>query len=239
MMHKRTFVLAALAATAGVLQPAGAQTPAAAADSPSVHLLLKYESRSTGTDGVERQSRHADRMFRAGPRVWVERELPKAVRDEQGHGHKPQASPHAGHAHDAARGAPLLVTRDDSANVAVQLILHTERKVIDVDRAHHGNVGYGGSWEASYWLIDPRALDRMEQVGPAAKGVQRYRSRTEDRTTEVDWDVQGRYVRRIEHRDAHGLSMQRMTAVAQTLPAAMPWEAVAAYPRGDYSDLLD
>ena len=123
--------------------------------------------------------------------------------------------------------------------MTVRLVLRGERKLIDVDRAHHGNVGYGGSWEATYWLIDPRALEQMERIGAQTRGVQRYRATNGERTTEVDWDVKGRYVRRLETRDPHGLSTQRMTAKAQPLPSAMPWESVADYAQGDYSDLLD
>lgn len=238
-MRKRTLLLAALAATAGVLQPAGAQTPAGPAGSPSIHLLLQYESRSIGHDGVQRDSKHWDRMFRENNWVWVERELPAAMRKNREHGQKRTAGPHAGHAHDEAQGAPLLVQRDAEGTVSVQVVLREQRRVIDVDGAHHGNVGYSGSWEAAYWLIDPQALKRMQVLPSPAKGLQRYQFQQSGRTTVVDWDVAGQYARRIEHRDAHGLSSQTMVATAEKLPPAMPWKAVADYARGDYSDLLD
>lgn len=239
-MHKRTLLVAALATATGVLQHAWAQGPGeGSGPAPSLHLLLQYESRSIGQDGVQRDSKHTDRMFRGSNRVWIERQLPQALVADRGHGHKRTAGPHAGHAHDEAQGAPMLVSRDAKGNVDVNIVLREQHRVIDVESAHRGNVGYGGSWEAAYWLIDPKALQRMDALNSPNKGVQRYRVKTAERTTEVDWDVAGQYARRIEHRDAHGLSFQKMTATAQTLPPVMPWTEVANYPRGDYSDLLD
>lgn len=239
-MHRRTLMAAAMFAAVGALQPAWAEGPGnGMVRAPKLQLLLQYESRSIGMDGVQRDSRHADRMFRDNDKVWIERELPRAVQDERSHRHKRSVGPHAGHAHDEAQGAPLLLSRSLDGVVSVQIVLRDEQRVIEVDAAHHGNVGYGGSWEAAYWLIDPNALQRMTTLRPPSAGVQSYELRQGDRTTVVDWDVAGQYARRIEHRDAHGLSMQRMTAEPQAMPSVMPWEAVKAYSRGDYSDLLD
>ncbi|MFT3719811.1 hypothetical protein [Pseudorhodoferax sp.] len=246
-MFKRRHWLAAAAAAGTLLavQPAAlahAQAPAAtaAADAgPTVHLLLQYESHSIGQDGVQRDSRHTDRMVRDGDRVWIERVLPQVLRDEAAHGHKPTPGPHAGHAHDEAQNAPLLLQRQADGQTLVQIVLREQRRVIEVEKGHHGNVGYGGSWAAAYWLIDPQALQRMEKLGPPRNGVQRYRLQQGERRTEVDWDLAGRYVRTLVQQDMHGLSSQRLTVKAQPLPARMPWDELQGYARGDYSDLLD
>lgn len=239
-MRRRTLMAASMAVASGVLQRSWAEGPGeGSARAPSLHLLLQYESRSLGHDGVQRDSKHTDRMFRDDHQVWIERELPTAVRQERIHGHPRSTGPHAGHAQDEAQGAPLWIGREPDGAVKVRTVLREQKRVIEVDRAHHGNVGYGGSWEAAYRLIDPQALKRMEPMTSTARGVQRYRLQHGERTTVVDWDVAGRYARRIEHRDAHGLSFQTMVASPQKSPAAMPWQAVAGYPRGDYSDLLD
>ncbi|WP_200379221.1 hypothetical protein, partial [Rubrivivax gelatinosus] len=204
---------------------------------PGLSLRLTHTSLSIGSDGVTRQTRYQDRMVRRANVVWLERELPPALAEHEAHAGPEHTGPHAGHAHDEARGAPLLLRRVGD-EVQVQSVLRERRRVIDVEPAHQGNVGYGGSWAAAYWLIDPAALARMERLGRSG-GVEHYRLRNGERTTLVDWDVRGQYARRIEQHDAHGLSRQLLTAEIIPTPAPLPWDALAGYGRGDYSDLLD
>jgi hypothetical protein len=234
--------LAAVAAPAAA-QPAGpaqaAQATLAADTTPPVTLRMSYESRSVGHDGVTRDSRHSDLMVRATNVVWIERELPKALRESEDHGHAHEPGPHAGHAHEDAQGAPLLIQRDAKGGVVVKMVLRPQRRVIEVDPAHYGNAGYGGSWSAAYWLIDPEALPHMEKVGPVKSGVQQYRLRKGEKLTRVDWNVKGRYASLIEQTDAHGLSSHRMTATVVPTPKTLPWNQLEGWGRGDYSDLLD
>lgn len=233
----------ALVLSLALVPLAGAQppiaVPATGQDAPTLQLRLRYETRTIGHDGVQRQSTHTDRMVRGDNVVWIERELPAALRESAAHGHAHAPKPHAGHAHDEAQGAPLLVRNDAQGMVHVQSVLHKQRRVIDVDLAHHANVGFGGSWAGAYWLIDPLALQRMEKLGVALNGVQRYRLKGHERTTLVEWDVARQYARSIEQRDAHGLSYQKMTATSVALPVQAPWQQLQGYSRGDYSDLLD
>ncbi|WON76418.1 hypothetical protein [Serratia sp. UGAL515B_01] len=206
---------------------------------PSVNLRLDYENRAIGHDGITRDSRYTDLMYRRAGVVWIERELPTAVLESKEHDHEP-ASPHAGHAHSEAQGAPLLIKQDaETGKVSVQLVLHNLQRVIDVELAHYGNVGYGGSWASAYWLVDPTALSRMEKQGPVVDGIQHYLLHKGEKTTKVAWDVVGQYARSIEQRDSHGISIQRMTATPFADPQRLPWQPLADYQRGDYSDLLD
>ncbi|MHA7848502.1 hypothetical protein [Serratia sp. D1N4] len=238
MIHWRgIFSLALLMAVALPLQ---AQTTVQPAAAPAVNLRLSYENRSIGHDGIIRDSRYTDLMYRRAGLVWIERELPEGVRESEAHGHDDRASPHAGHAHNEAQGAPLLIRRDaETGKVSVQTVLHNLRRVIDVELAHYGNVGYGGSWAAAYWLIEPAALSRMEKQGPEQQGIQHYLLQKGERTTKVAWDVAGQYARSIEQSDSHGTSVQRMTATPFADPQSLPWQQLADYQRGDYSDLLD
>ncbi len=247
-MRASTFRLAALAfalgaasATAFAAEPQAtdAARAAAVAATPEANLRLSYYTRTIGTDGVQRENRYSTLMYRRAGLVWTERELPAALRESLQHGHEKAHGPHAGHAHNEAQGAPLLVQRDASGAQSVQVVLRETRRVIDVDRAHHGNVGYGGSWEAVYWLLDPAGLLRMEKIGAVKDGVQRYRMRQDEQTMRIDWDVARQYPRRIERSDAHGLSYQLLTVSNVPPPAKAPWLALDGYGRGDYSDLLD
>lgn len=134
----------------------------------------------------------------------------------------------------------MLITQDaETGKVSVQVVLHNLQRVIDVELAHYGNVGYGGSWASAYWLVDPAALSRMEKQGPVVDGIQHYLLQKGERTTKVAWDVVGQYARSIEQQDSHGTSIQRMTATPFADPQTLPWQPLADYQRGDYSDLLD
>ncbi|MBO0941715.1 hypothetical protein [Acidovorax temperans] len=216
-----------------------AATTAAVAAAPALNLRVSYFTRSIGNDGVQRDTRHTNRLVRQPGTVWTERELPAALSESVTHGHAHSHGPHAGHAHDEAQGAPLRVSRAADGTERVEVILSETRRVIEVDRAHHGNVGYGGSWDASYWIVPPATLQGMQTVGAPKAGVQRYRRVQGERTTTVDWDVAGQYPRTIERRDAHGTDITRVTVERLPLPAVMPWKASEAFGRGDYSDLLD
>jgi hypothetical protein len=216
-----------------------ARTTAAVDAAPPVRLRLQYHTMAIGNDGVQRDTRYANTMVRRPGRVWVERDLPAAVRDVASHGHAHAHGPHAGHAHDEAQGAPLQVRRDADGTERVEVVLARTARVIEVDRAHHGNVGYGGSWDAVYWLVPPAALRKMQAVGAPRAGVQRYRAQSGEQVTQVDWDIAGQFPRRVERTDGHGAASYRMIATALPMPAAPPWKASEAYARGDYSDLLD
>lgn len=214
-------------------------TTAAVNAAPAIDLRVSYHSRSVGVDGVQRDTRYANLMSRRPGRVWLERDIPANVRESLAHGHEHAHGPHAGHAHDEAQGAPLMVDRDASGRETVQVVLARTRRVIEVDRAHHGNVGYGGSWDAAYWLVTPASLSRMKAEGSPRGGVQRYVAKQEEQVTTIDWDVAGQFPRRVERRDAHGASYYLMTATRTAAPAVAPWKPSEGFGRGDYSDLLD
>ncbi len=216
-----------------------AATTAAVNAAPEQNLRITYYTRSIGNDGVQRETRHTNRMYRRTGTVWTEREMPAALAESQSHGHSHAHGPHAGHAHDEAQGAPLRVSRDAQGQERVEVILDKTRRVIEVDRAHHGNVGYAGSWDGAYWLVPPAMLQKMQHVGPAKAGVQRYRTVQGERTTTVDWDVAGQFPRSIERSDAHGTDLTQVTVTRLPAPKVLPWKASESFDRGDYSDLLD
>jgi hypothetical protein len=171
--------------------------------------------------------------------VWIERELPPALRADHDH-EASEGKVHIGHSHADNTAAPLWLRRDAAGKVQVGMVLRQQRKLIEVDKANYGNVGYGGSWANAYWLVDPASLPHMKALGTAGnKGVQRYEVQQGESTLRIDWDVAGRYARKIEQRNAHGTSLNAMTASAIPAPKTLPWQIADAYERGEYSDLLD
>jgi hypothetical protein len=226
-------------AAAATAPDAVARTTAAVQATPEADLRITYEAMSIGSDGVQRSSIYTNRVYRRKGQLWIEREMPAALRQSQDHGHEHAHGPHAGHAHDEARGAPLSIRRADDGKVGVEVVLAKLRRVISVDLAHHGNVGYGGSFENVYWIVPPTALQGMERVGKAQNGVQRYRGTAGEQTTVIDWDVANQFARRVERSDAHGTARIVVTATKLPAPLAQPWKTIEGYDKGDYSDLLD
>ncbi|RZS86566.1 hypothetical protein EV675_2613 [Pigmentiphaga kullae] len=215
---------------------------ASAQDTPAPDLNLKVQRQSTtiGRDGVQRESRYTDRVYRRSGMVWTERDFPAALGASDTHGHEArQQGEHAGHAHSSTVGSPVWVQQAADGKIEVRMVWRQQRKVLAIDEAHYGNVGYGGSWNVAYWLVDPGSLARMEKAGPVSGGVQRYRLRQGESSITVDWDVAAQYARQIESRGPHGLTVSRMTAVSVPAPKVLPWKAIEGYEQGDYSDLLD
>ncbi|WP_240933196.1 hypothetical protein [Diaphorobacter sp. HDW4B] len=206
---------------------------------PQIDLRITYEAMSIGSDGVQRSSVYTNRVYRRSAQLWIERELPEALQHSNSHGHEHAHGPHAGHAHDEARGAPLFIKRAEDGKVSVEAVLAKLKRVISVDEAHHGNVGFGGSFENVYWIVPPASLQNMERVGKPVNGLQRYRSVAGEQTTLIDWDVANQFAQRVERKDAHGMERIVITAKRLPLPLAQPWLATKDFERGDYSDLLD
>ena len=98
-----------------------------------------------------------------------------------------------------------------------------QHKVLDIDEANYGNVGYNGSWAATYGIADPRQLQRMQPDGAPAQGVQRYRQARGESQVLIDWDIQGQYARRIEIQGPHGLSVSKVTVTDAAAPSPAPW----------------
>ena len=216
-----------------------AASAAGDAEAPDQNLRIQHHVLTIGKDGVQRESRYADLMFRRAGTVWIERELPPALRADHDH-EASEGKVHIGHSHADNTAAPLWLRRDAAGKVQVGMVLRQQRKLIEVDKANYGNVGYGGSWANAYWLVDPASLPHMKALGTAGnKGVQRYEVQQDESTLRIDWDVAGRYARKIEQRNAHGTSLNVMTASAIPAPKTLPWQIADAYERGEYSDLLD
>jgi len=232
----KTLLAATVFGAFAALPPAA--TAAGDAEAPDQNLRIQHHVMTIGKDGVQRESRYADLMFRRAGTVWIERELPPALRADHDH-EATEGKVHIGHSHADNTAAPLWLSRDQAGKVQVNMVLRQQRKLIEVDKANYGNVGYGGSWASAYWLVDPASLPRMKPLGAAGKGVQRYELQQGESTLRIEWDTVGRYARKIEQRNEHGTSLNVMTASSIPAPKTLPWKAADSYERGEYSDLLD
>lgn len=208
---------------------------------PDVQLRLNYRTMNIGSDGVQREASYTKIMYREGQRIWIEKDQPQSLRDSLAHGHggSTNTGPHAGHAHTLAQEAPIMVQRSDTGEIDVQVIIQSTEQLISVEPAHQGNVGYNGSWEATYWVIPPSSLKALQPVGKPRDGIQLYRMFADESMTEVAWDIEKQYPRRVLKRGPHDTTFYQLTAEEIDAPAVMPWTLLSQYKTGDYSDLLD
>lgn len=222
-----SFAFAALAATAQAAGPASSNSLTA--------LRVEHQLSSLGTDGIQRDVRFAERVYRQGDRVWIARELPPA----SAHAEHDHANDHAGHKHADTDTAPRWIERDAKGALTVRVVSDSQQKNYAVEPAEYSNIGFDGSWATAYHLLDPAALKGMRADGPARNGVQIYRSTQGERTVTVDWDVAGQYPRRVESRNATGTQRKLTRVTALPAPATAPWERAQRYAAADYTDLMD
>lgn len=222
-------------------QAAASSAAAEQQDAPTVHLRLSYRTMNIGSDGVQREASYNKIMHRVGQQIWIEKDQPQALRDSLAHGHggNTNTGSHAGHAHTLAQEAPLIVQRSESGEVEVQVVITALEQLISVEHAHHGNVGFNGSWEATYWVIPPSSLNALQPVGTPRDGIQLYRKFSDESMTEVAWDIEKQFPRRVLKRGPHDTTFYQLTAEEIDAPEVLPWTLLSHYKVGDYSDLLD
>ena len=226
----RLFITLTLAALASTTHAAGS-----AQATPLTALRVEHQMSSLGIDGIQRDMRFAERVYRQGDRVWIARELPPA----SAHAEHDAANAHAGHKHADTDTAPRWIERDAKGTLTVRVVSVSQQKNYAVEPAEYSNIGFDGSWATAYHLLDPAALKGMRAEGPVRNGVQTYRAKQGERTVTVDWDVAGRYPRRVESRNASGSQRKLTRVTALAAPAAAPWVRARRYTAADYTDLMD
>ena len=222
-----TLAFSALAAAAQAADPASSNTLTA--------LRVEHQLSSLGTDGIQRDVRFAERVYRQGDRVWIARELPPA----SAHAEHDHTNAHAGHKHADTDTAPRWIERDAKGALTVRVVSESQQKNYAVEPAEYSNMGFAGSGATAYHLRDPPALKGMRADGPVRNGVQTYHSAQGERTVTVEWDVAGQYPRRVESRNASGSQRKLTRVTALPAPAAAPWVRAQRYAAADYTDLMD
>ncbi len=229
-------LLASVCAHAAGTAPVASPVPVAPA-APMTVLRVEHHLASLGADGVQRDARFAERVYRQGDRVWIARELPAAAAHaDPDHGHD---SPHAGHKHAETDIAPRWIERGAGGVLNVRVVSEAQQKTYRVEPAEYGNIGFDGSWATAYHLLDPASLKAMRADGPARGGVQTYRVRQGEHTVTVDWDLAGQYPRRVESRNASGTQRKLTRVSVLPAPVAAPWVGAQRYTSADYTDLMD
>lgn len=201
-----------------------------------VDLVLTHTMKSVGIDGITRTAEFSERVVRRKDQIWTERIMPASAitapdtaRDEK--------------EFDTSRASRWIVRR---ANIKPELMLVNARAklVVPIDKPDYDNVGFDGSWESAYYLLDPKSLKQMRAVGSRqADGAQWYENKRGDgaaqTVTKVLWDENLKYPRQVESARTNGSDQKKMVATKTATQTSLPWDLTKNYQHKNYADFLD
>lgn len=204
---------------------------AVAAPAADVDLLIDHSLTETTPDGVTRKLHFQERMYRRANMVWIERVLPAGAHDAAEHakgGHE--------HKHLDLAAAARQVTLAADKTISVRLVNVHDKVVINVPPPEYGNIGFDGSWDNAWHLLDPKQLKTMQAVAGKAE---HYRLKKGNLDLQVEWDGKGEFPRRVESRNSEGTRHKLMVVSAAPAPKVLPWANLQGYAQKEYSDYLD
>jgi hypothetical protein len=196
-----------------------------------VELLVKHTAVSSGTDGIKRTTEYAERISRSKDNVWVSRVLPA-----KGHTDHDHAKDGKAHKHLDVFTASRWISKDAGGNAQISLVPSDQRVLVNISKTDWENVGFDGSWDAAWGLIDPASLKRMK-TATVAGDLTTYTLVEKGRSMKVVWNTKLRVPMLVESSDA----LSRRQTSVQVLQAALsrPWDRLRDFEKKDYSDYLD
>ena len=210
---------------------AGALLPLAQAQAQDANLLVKHWTRTTGSDGITRTTEYAERVYRRASQLWIERVLPAGAHSVADH-----AKAGADHRHIDASTAARWISRAADGSLNVHLVPPHDSVVVAVAKTDYANIGFDGSWDAAWHLMDPAALKRLERHAPNGDLV-RYDAKSAEQAIEVVWSQRGGHPMSVL--STAGLTQRKTTVQSIAPPRVAPWDQLGKLNRKDYSDYLD
>lgn len=237
--------IAALMVVVGLCSgTSSAQTPTAA---PDLDLQISYYSKVLTAEGVSREARYQDKMLRRAGHVWLERVLPQATaRVNQGPeikkvSHQHQNEKLTEHKHFN----PVLIPRHvqlENGKARIEFIDREEKMTVSVPASEFNNVNFDGSWENSYYLIDPQLLKSMKPSSSPSgvDGAIWYEREKNGIFQKVLWHAQKQIPLKVESGDRAGTFYQSVEVkIAANTQTQLPWVKLKGYTHKEYADFLD
>lgn len=216
--------------------------PAAPVD---LDLGISYYSRVLTPEGVTRESRYEEKMLRRPGHVWVERVLAPATDAHAGHQHGGNTKVALKTQHEHKHFNPVLIPRHvmlEKNSVRVEYIDAHDKVVVAIPKAEYENVNFDGSWENSFYLLDPKLVAAMP-LSKQASSVPGARWRAVEKNgvfQRILWDEQKQIPLIIESGDRANTFYRRVDVKLQpTVSKAQPWANLHNYAQREYSDYLD
>lgn len=196
-----------------------------------VELLIKHKSVTKGADGITRTNVFAERMSRTRDNLWVSRVLPADSHSAGEHAKGGKA-----HKHLDVATASRWIARDATGKAQLKLVPAHGKVVVTVGKGDYDSVGFDGSWEAAWGLIDGGTLKRMKP-GPASDDLTTYTLAEKGRTLKVVWNSRLKLPAVVESTDR---TSQRYTVIqVLAIPPSRPWDGLQGFSQKEYSDYLD
>lgn len=219
----------------GLLALAGSAVQAGPLD---LAATLTYSYHAVTADGVTKESRFQEKLYRVGNQVWTERILPANAPRDAKDGHDEHE-----HKHDLGLAAAAKhIVRDARGNLSLNFVRRADRQIIHAEQRDYSELGFDGSWEGAYYIVNPQQLQKMQRLKrPAAAGEVWYELRQQDRFVRVLWSEARQLPLLIESGSFDGSLYAKTEIKSEALPrlSQLPWNQLAHYQRKDYVDLLD
>ncbi|GGX80536.1 hypothetical protein GJV26_23275 [Massilia dura] len=238
--------------------------PGAAHADAELDLHISRYSKVVTAEGVTREARYEETMLRRAGHVWTARVLPAGAgatadehdhEDQHNHGkdgdrkgsgqkagpHKVAARKSVGHKHFN----PVVLPRHivlEGGKPRLTYIDAQSKEVIAIPAGEYDNVGFDGSWDHAYYLLDSKGLQSM-RVSDRASPVPGARWRERERSglfERVLWDDRKGIPLVIESGDKAGTFYNRTDLkVASNVTRDLPWQNLKGYAQREYADFLD
>lgn len=239
----------------GLLALALAGSAHAGAD---LDLRITRYSKVVTAEGVTREARYEETMLRRAGHVWTARVLPGSAHGH-GHGHEGEQEPaHGGGREEAAAHRvaarksvghkhfnPVTLPRHvamEGGRLRLAYVDAHAKEVIAIPPGEFDNVGFDGSWDHAYHLLDTKGLQAMAvSKRPSPVPGARWRERERDGLYErVLWDDRQQIPLVIESGDRAGTFYNRTELkVVAGVTRDLPWLKLKGYAQREYADYLD
>lgn len=219
----------------------------AAAPAPDLDLGIQYYSRVLTPEGVTRESRYEEKMLRRPGHIWVERVLPKSAlaKEAPATGAAKQKVAFKPAQHEHKEFNHVVIPRHvilEKNKVRLEYVDADDKQVISIPPTEYENVNFDGSWENSFYLLNPAlvaAIPLSKQASSVA-GARWHEVEKNGVFQRVLWDDQKQIALIIESGDKANTFYRRVDVKPQaSVSAELPWTKVKGYGLKEYSDFLD
>jgi hypothetical protein len=214
---------------------------------PDLDLNISYYSKVMTIEGVNREATYNESMLRRAGHVWVARVVPSNV----AHQHTDTAPANSSKAQKNENSAvhkhfnPVLIPRHislDKGKANIEFIDTIEKLQVSIPVTEFNNVNFDGSWENSFYLLDPKILKTMplsKQVSTVAN-AKWFEQEKNGIYQKVLWDEQKQIPLIVESGDRAGTFYRRVEVrLSPNLQKSLPWQNLKGYTRKEYADFLD
>lgn len=201
------------------------------ASAQDVELLVKHIAITNGADGVKRSTEFSERISRTKDNVWVSRVMPLKAHSDHDH-----AKGGKEHKHLDKSTAARWISKDATGATQIKLVPYDQKILVNVSKSDWENVGFDGSWDTAWGLIDSATLKRMEAGTPAGDFIT-YTMAEKGRNVKIVWNRTLNLPVFVKSSD--GLSRRETSVQVLKKAVSRPWESSRSFTSKDYSDFLD